>query len=249
MSDRYEHPGGNNKPRPLSDEPGFVDGIPVEDLVRMTREFTARIINEDRQRLAIELTESGHQRTLQTTAPFLLQQFFTGKIDLDAELVRRYPGAPLLSSTSFNPAPGTPARHGLAQFETQDNAAVMTLEIHESSGLLDLTFVVSGMVGIRFALGPLPAANRRRFLELVRRDNGIAFLWTRDRWEKDYLIFVVRDHFLRLYAFGAGRYDAACRLTPEGLDKLIAWLHGFWNDETDLPEPQPEDNPSSTLTW
>ena len=46
----------------------------------------------------------------------------------------------------------------------------------------------------------------------MHRDNGIAFLWTRERWERDYLIFVVRDRFARLYAFGPGRFDAACRL-------------------------------------
>src|SRR5512135_2214349 len=103
------------KPRPLGDEPGFVDGIPVEELVRLTREFTARITNEDRQRVALELTESGHQRSIQSSAPYLLQQFFTGRVDLDLELARRYPSPPLLSSASFSPEPGTHARYGLAQ--------------------------------------------------------------------------------------------------------------------------------------
>src|SRR5437868_8579460 len=91
-------PSGPPKPKGLADQPGFVDGIPVEELVRMTREFTARITNEDRQRLALELSESGHQRSIQSSAPFLLQQFFTGRIDLDVELARRYPSSPLLSS-------------------------------------------------------------------------------------------------------------------------------------------------------
>src|SRR3954463_4940885 len=94
------------KSRPATDQPGYVDGIPVEELVRMTREFTARITNEDRQRLALELNESGHQRSIQSTAPFLLQQFFTGKVDLDVELARRYPSPPLLSSATFTPEPG-----------------------------------------------------------------------------------------------------------------------------------------------
>src|SRR5256885_16602647 len=107
---------------PLTDQPGFVDGIPVEELVRMTRAFTARITNEDRQRLALELSESGHQRSIQSSAPFLLQQFFTGRVDLDVELARRYPSSPLLSSTSFTPEPGKRARHGFAQFMSQDNA-------------------------------------------------------------------------------------------------------------------------------
>src|SRR5579859_3658778 len=105
-------PGNPNKGKlhPLGDEPGFVDGIPVEELVRMTREFTSRIVNEDRQRLTMELNEGG--RSIQSSAPFFLQQFFTGKIDLDIELVRRFPGAPLLSTSNFTPAPGIHAKHG-----------------------------------------------------------------------------------------------------------------------------------------
>src|SRR3954465_5440423 len=94
------------KSRPATDQPGYVDGIPVEDLVRLTREFTARITNEDRQRLTLELNETGHQRSIQTSAPFLLQQFFAGRIALDVELARRYPASPLLSSSSFTPEPG-----------------------------------------------------------------------------------------------------------------------------------------------
>src|SRR5688572_4335837 len=89
------------RPKANGDEPGFVDGIPVEELVRLTREFTARITNEDRQRLALEVTESG--KSLQTGLPFLLQQFFKGKIDLDVELGKRFPSSPLVSSVSFLP--------------------------------------------------------------------------------------------------------------------------------------------------
>src|SRR5713226_3726467 len=127
MSNRSDAPNrpdnqpdhGAAKTRPTTDEPGFVDGIPVEELVRLTREFTARITNEDRQRLALELNESGHQRTVQSSAPFLLQQFFTGKIDLDVELARRYPSAPLLSSASFTPEPGKRDRYGFVLFSSQ----------------------------------------------------------------------------------------------------------------------------------
>src|SRR5215468_7281434 len=111
------HPAA--KPRPVGDQPGFVDGVPVEDLVKLAREFTARVTNEDRQRLALEINESGHQRTIQSSAPFLLQQFFTGKIDLDVELARRYPGSPLMSESNFIPEPGQQARHGFASFSSQ----------------------------------------------------------------------------------------------------------------------------------
>jgi hypothetical protein len=234
------------KPKGLSEEPGFVDGIPVEELVRMTREFTARITNEDRQRLALELNESGHQRSIQSSAPFLLQQFFTGKVDLDVELARRYPSPPLLSSVTFTPEPGNAARHGFALFSSQDNAAAISIEIHGSSGALDVSFLLQSMIAVRFSLGATTEAHRKRFVDLMRRESGIAFLWTKERWERDYLIFVVREHFARVYAFGPGRFDGACRLTPDLLGQLVNWLQGFWAvtegevNDADFDESSPE---------
>lgn len=260
MSNRDEIPNNSTtgtgshpaaKPRPTGDQPGFVDGVPVEDLVKLAREFTARVTNEDRQRLALEINESGHQRSIQTSAPFLLQQFFTGKIDLDVELARRFPGPPLLTSPSFTPAPGKPAKHGFAQYNSQDNSAAFTIEMHGPTQTLDFSFLLQGMISLRFTLGAIAEHNRRRFLELMHRDDGIAFLWTRERWERDYLIFVVRDHFARLYAFGPGRFDAACRLTPDGLNQLLDWLAGFWimEPEATPPPSEPEDSPSSAFNW
>jgi hypothetical protein len=235
------------KPHPLGDEPGFVDGIPVEELVRLTREFTARITNEDRQRLAMELSETGHQRSIQSSAPFLLQQFFTGRVDLDVELAHRYPSAPLMSSFSFKPEPGKQARHGIAEFFSQDNAAAMTMEMHTTAtSTLEATFLLQGMIAVRFRLGAIVEVQRNRFLELMRRPNGIAFLWTRERWESDYLIFIVREYFARVYAFGPGRFDAACRLTPEGISQLITWFGGFWASSA---EPPQEEHSSTELTW
>ncbi|HLY26125.1 MAG TPA: hypothetical protein VKQ72_07285 [Aggregatilineales bacterium] len=240
-----------------TDEPGFVDGIPVEELVRLTREFTARITNEDRQRLQLELSESGHQRSIQSSAPFLLQQFFTGKIDLDVELARRYPGSPLMSELSFTPEPGQQARHGFASFASQDSSAAMTIEVHGASGALNVSFLLQSMIAVRFALGATTDMHRRRFLELMRRPNGIAFLWTRERWERDYLIFVVREHFARVYAFGPDRFDGACRITPEGLDQLLTWLGTFWadvapkegEDLSQKPDPDAEQSPPDALSW
>lgn len=241
------------KPSPARDEPGFVDGIPVEELVRLTREFRARVTNEDRQRLQLELNESGHQRSIQSSAPFLLQQFFTGKIDLDVELARRYPSSPLLSSAAFLPEPGKRDRYGFVLFSSQDQAAAMSIEIQNSSGALNISFLLQSMIAVRFLLGATTDAHRKRFLELMRRPNGIAFLWTRERWEKDYLIFVVREHFARIYAFGPGRFDAACRLTPDELDQLLDWLAGFWAsggiDEPEQPVPDDQESPPSAFNW
>jgi hypothetical protein len=241
------------KPSRPSDEPGYVDGIPVEELVRLTREFRARVTNEDRQRLQLELNESGHQRSIQSSAPFLLQQFFTGKIDLDVELARRYPSSPLLSSASFMPEPGKRDRYGFALFSSQDQAAAMSIEIHNSSGALNISFLLQSMIAVRFLLGATTDGHRKRFLDLMRRPNGIAFLWTRERWERDYLIFVVREHFARIYAFGPGRFDAACRLTPDELEQLLDWLAVFWatsgEGEPEQSAPDEEESPPSAFNW
>src|SRR5258707_4699341 len=231
-TDNNNHPLSDSQAQQAAkrptDEPGFVDGIPVEELVRLTREFRARVTNEDRQRLQLELSESGHQRSIQSSAPFLLQQFFTGKIDLDVELARRYPSAPLLSSTTFTPEPGKAAKHGFALYASQDNAAAMSIEVHGSSGALNVSFLLQSMIAVRFVLGATTDLHRKRFLDLVRRPNGIAFLWTRERWERDYLIFVVRERYPRLYAFGPNRFDGAFRLTSDRLGQFVTWLGGFW---------------------
>lgn len=224
--------GVGQKLRPLSDEPGFVDGIPVEELVRLTREFTARITNEDRQRLALELNEGG--RPSHTAAPYLLNQFFAGKISLDYELARRFPNAPLLSSAHFAPAPGKQARAGWAQFKAQDEAAALTLDLRGADGSFDASFGLGSMVSVNFEMGAIADAQRIRFLDQLRRSNGISILWTRERWERDYMIFVVRERFARLYAFG-GRFEAACRLSPDVLEQLVMWLTGFWSTEESSP--------------
>ncbi len=250
MTDRQDVPASapagspplSKPPRPLGDEPGFVDGIPVEELVRLTKEFTARITNEDRQRLSLEVRESG--RTIQD-APFLLRQFFTGKIDLDIELARRFPGAPLLSSTSFTPAPGKRARLGFAQLSGQDGAASLSIEIHGIAGTMEASFLLSGMIGVRFTFRAIADAKRHRFLEQLRRPNGIEILWSRDCWEGDHMVFVIRERFARVYAFGAGQFEAACRLTPDGLDQLITWLSVFWLTEGEPTESKPATQPST----
>jgi hypothetical protein len=229
----------NDKPR-MGDEPGFVDGIPVEELVRLTREFTARITNDDRQRLARELNEGG--RSIQTTTPYLLHQFFIGKIDLDVELAARFPTPPLMSSGSFSPQPGKSARHGMALFNNQDASASAVFEIHGTS--FEVGFLLSGMISVRFSLPNIGDTQRARFVELMTRLNGIAFLWTKERWERDYLIFVVRERFARIYAFGPGRFEAACRMTPDMLEKLMSWLGGFW--QTDIA---PKTEEQSSDAW
>jgi len=229
------------------EKPGYVDGIPVQQLVKETREFIARITDKDRERLAADLTESGHQRSIQSGAPYLLQGFFTGRLDLDVELTRRYPSPPLLSNATFAPKPGQQRRHGFAQFASQDTASTMTIEIHTTTGALEISFLLYSMIGVHFTLGAIAEPQRKRFLDLMTKDDAIVFLWTTARWEQDYVIFVIRGSFARMYAFGPGRVEAACRLTPDNIEQLRTWLGGFWNEPED-DSPTIETRPPN-LNW
>ncbi|HMM29799.1 MAG: hypothetical protein AAGU78_06870 [Chloroflexota bacterium] len=208
-----------------------LDDMPVEDLIRLTRDFIRRVTNEDRQRLARDLRLSGHQAALRH-APPTLQRFFAGETDLDAELAQRYVHAPLLSHARFVPTPGEPVRKQTsAYFSSQDDSALMTVGAPvggRNGAVVEFTFTLMSMVGLGFRVDPLTAGERRRWLELIRRENGITALWTLARWEKPYLIFVVRDYFARVYAFAPSGFEAAARLTPDMLVTLADWLEAVW---------------------
>lgn len=81
---------------------------------------------------------------------------------------------------------------------------------------------------MRFRLTPLSVNERQRWLDLMRRPNGITFLWTHKRWEAPHLIFVVREHFGRVYAFSPEGIEAAARLTPDSILNMIDWLEDIW---------------------
>ncbi len=175
-----------------------------------------------------ELTLSGHQYTIQNSAPVVLQRFFTGEIDLDAELSKRFNNAPLLSSISYRPGQAGSSPRGTAEMISQDGNATLTADINQINGVIELSFTLGSMLSLRFELNNLPEVDRRRWLELMRREQGIAFLWSRARWERDYMIFVVRRYNVRAYAFSAHGFEAAARMTPDVLTGLLDWLEGFW---------------------
>ena len=217
--------------------PPDYEDIPVEELIRLTREFTRRITNQDRQRLGLELRESGHARAVQGSAPVTLQQFFSGEIDLDTDLARRYQNAPLLSHVHFTPRPGEPARRqATAIFTSNDETATLAVDAQLSaeSGL-EFTFTLFSALTMRFNLSPLTAADRSRWLDMMRRENGITFLWTRARWEQPHLIFVIREFFGRVYAFSPNGFEAAARMTPDMIAALTEWLDRLWFPDRHVP--------------
>jgi len=175
-----------------------------------------------------ELILSGHQHTIQSAAPAVLQRFFAGEIDLDAELSRRFSNAPLMARIALRPDDPGGATRGTAELMTQDKAASLVIDVNQTTGVLELIFTLGSMLALRFTLSNLPEVDRRRWLELMRREQGIAFLWSRARWERDYMIFVVRKYNIHAYAFSPNGIEAAVRMTPEVLRAYLDWLEGFW---------------------
>lgn len=245
-----------------------LDELSAEELIRLTRNFIRRVTNEDRQRIALQIRASGHHRVLRN-APATLQRFIAGETDLDEELAQRYVHTPLLSHVRFLPTPGEPVRRQTtAFFSSQDDSALMTVSAPvggKNGAVVEFTFTLMSMVGLAFRVDPLTADERLRWLELVRRENGITVLWTRDRWEKPYLIFVVREGFARVYAFAPAGFEAAARLTPDMLSALTGWLETVWFSRQeaveapseqptllkrpDAPPPDESDAPPDTFTW
>lgn len=175
-----------------------------------------------------ELMLSGHQHQIQSSAPAVLQRFFAGEIDLDTELGRRFSNAPLMAQIVLRPRdPGTASR-GTAELLTQDRGASLIVDVNQISGVLELSFTLGSMLALRFTLSNLPEVDRRHWLELMRREQGIAFLWSRARWERDYMIFAVRKYNIHAYAFSPHGIEAAVRMTPEVLRTLLDWLERFW---------------------
>ncbi|MBN1565553.1 MAG: hypothetical protein JXA10_17040, partial [Anaerolineae bacterium] len=167
-----------------------MDEIPVDELIRMTREFTRRINNQDRRRLGVDLRESGHSRSLTISAPVTLQQFFSGEIDLDTDLARRFLNAPLLSHMRLIRSGRQGPRQETAIFSTNDDSFFLTVDSHQEGETsdapnvtLEFTFTIFSALALRFRLTPLTYADRSRWLDLMNRTSGIAFLWTRERWE------------------------------------------------------------------
>lgn len=184
--------------------------------------------------------------------PLILQRYYSGDANkrdmmLSLELNKRFATPPLLSFNEFFPEPGKEASYGLAQFNAQDGAASLTVEIEQRTGEVQFNFLLFGMVGARFAPGVLSDGVRAQMVSIRSTSDGVAFLWSEAEWQQDYLIFVVRERFARVYAFSAEGGIAACRLTPDGLQKFTHWLAGFWN--LDTPSGPPADIEVAPDTW
>lgn len=164
-----------------------------------------------------------------TPAPPLLRAYQDGAVDLERELARRFPAAPLLSIARLHDlGDGAPA---LASIAAQDGSAALHVELDAPTGDADWTFALAAMLGLRFTLRGLSALDRQYALERVRLGEGrVAFFWSAARWDADYLIAVAQRYATALYAFSPRGQVAACRLTPDAARTLVDWLEGAWSE-------------------
>ncbi|MBN1123239.1 MAG: hypothetical protein JXJ17_19360 [Anaerolineae bacterium] len=190
----------------------------------------ARISAQDRQRLLRDLSGTGSlRRSIKIDqAPTTIKQFLRGEIDLDTELARRFAKAPLLTTIARSPQDARPAGRATAMLISQDSGAMLTFDIYSDQDISEATFTLNHMLALRFHLSNLSSYDKRRWLDLMRRDAGVAFLWTSRRWEDDYFIFVLRPHYVRLYAFSPQRFEASVRITHPVSRQLINWLDMRW---------------------
>ena len=191
----------------------------------------------------VELESAKSLAQTSNNAPWTLQQFFNGEIDLDVELARRFPTMPMMSILKTRTL-GTNSGRKVAELSSQDGAAGMIIDADTVSKVIQLSFTFGSMLTLKFVMSDLNNMDRERWVELMRRDaGGLAFLWGTKRWTSDYMICISRKHFTNMYAFSPNNFEAGVRLTPTVISELLDWLEKIWD------EPEPPDNPPQLLTW
>jgi hypothetical protein len=177
-------------------------------------------------------------------APWTLQQFFNGDIDLDAELAKRFPTMPMMSMVKFRTLGSTSGRR-VATLSSQDGSASLTFDGDMTTKVVQMSFTLGSMLTLRFTMNDLSELDRARWLELMRREEGgLAFLWGQARWANDYVICIARKYFTNFYAFSPHNFEAAVRFTPSVVNQLLDWLEEIWTSG-----PPPEETPPTLLTW
>ncbi len=164
---------------------------------------------------------------LQKSPPLILQQHFNGEINLDRELASRYPAMPLMSLSNFR-ATGMKPRRGVALLSTQDGAASLRFEVNGETRAVSLVFTFGSMLGLGFSPLRLSELDRGQWLDAMRAQEAVSFLWGQARWEQDYLITTPGRHFYSFYAFSNRGSEAAVRVTTEITGKLLDWLEKMW---------------------
>jgi hypothetical protein len=198
------------------------------ELVEAANQLTGRLSNQDWQKVILDLRASGHIHTFAESAPPVLKRFLRLEVDLDEELARTAMSAPLLSTIALDPKrPRGDEKRLAAVLISQDESAMMHVDVYPDINTTVVSFKIKSMLTLRFNLPRLDLDERRAYLDSMRRDEGLAILWTRERWEQDFVIFTKKEFFSRVFAFSP-HYEATARLANEATGALLDWLERCW---------------------
>lgn len=168
----------------------------------------------------------------QVKLPWLVEHHLDGDVNVDDELMRRFPIMPLMATIRLRELGGK-HRRSLATLATQDGAATLALEVDVATGALQLTYTLSSMLSLRFHPDGLSQRDRAEWMQHMRQsDEKPGFLWGQMRWQHDFVVGVPHRFYTNLYAFSS-QHEAAARLTPDVTQKVLRWLGDLWStDET-----------------
>jgi hypothetical protein len=219
---------------------------PPPDNVEQTPSDSAR---RPPEKLSRASRLEGLREKMNRDAPWVLQQYLQGQIDLDKELASRFPAMPVMSQIHVH-AYGGKVNRSMATIATQDGAASLLVDVDSSTRGVQFTFQLNSMIGLKFSPGRLSDMDRAHWMDTMRRSQterrpgDIAFLWGAMRWESDYLICAARKHFTNIYAFSPHHIECATRLTEEVTNQLLDWLDGYWT-----PGEDDTSNAPKLSTW
>jgi hypothetical protein len=161
--------------------------------------------------------------TAMQNVPLTLQPFFKDQIDLNSELVRRFPNMPLMSVFRKRELYNNGERQ-VATLTAQDGAASLIVDISRATFEIQFSFMYGSMLALRFHLDELSDLDRRTWLDNMQtRFDETVFLWGQSRWEKDYIICVPHSYYISILAFSPNHFEAAVRIT---LQPATVFSHG-----------------------
>ncbi len=183
---------------------------------------------------ALPAEDSPHtiaSRASGTGAPWLIEQHQYGRINIYEELTIRYPSLPLLTIIKTRES-RSPSQPTLMVMSAPDGMAGLVAEVKPNTRQLQLAFTYGSVMTMRFVFDELNANVCIDWLDMLRRpQDGTAFLFTEARWEKDYLITVVRKKFACIYGFSRNGFEAAMRMTDEVKNHFHDALRRAWSLE------------------
>ena len=219
----------------MADRAGTEEKVKAYQVERIIKYLLAPEQEPAQQKELEKQTELQEIDTAFKRVPLTLQPFFKEEVDLNSELIRRFPSMPLMSVIKFRTLYSEGER-GVATLTSQDGSATLIVDVSHDDNDIQFSFTYGSMLSLRFQMNELSNLDKQAWLESMdNRINEIVFLWGQSRWEQDYVICVPHRYYISLLAFSQNNFEAAVRMTPNVANALFDWLRDYW----DQPEPEP----------